>query len=62
MDVDGVTLLIGKLPVVSRMLEDDTRAADAAFARTVELFPLCRRFDNVPMLDATGFRVPAARK
>lgn len=55
-------LFIGELVVVNKILEaDDTRVEDAAFAEAVELFPLCKRFDNVP-LDATGFRVPVYRQ
>lgn len=59
-DVDGVTLFVGELVVVNKMLEaDDTRAEEVVLVNGAGFFPLCRRFDNVALVVATGLPLPA---
>jgi len=53
-------LLANELVVVSRILEaDDTRVEDVPLVSAIELFPLCKRFDNVPVVAQAGLLLPA---
>lgn len=61
---DGITLFAGELVVVvSRILEADEEARTAELVALVNgtgFFPLCRRFDNVPLaVVAAGLLLPA---
>lgn len=50
-DVDDVMVFVDELVVVSKILEaDDVRAADAPLVIARGFFPLCKRFDNVPLV------------
>jgi len=57
--VDDVIVFDDELVVVSRILEaDDARVEDALLVSAIELFPLCKRFDNV-LLVAVDLLFPA---
>lgn len=57
--MDDVTVFADELVVVNRILEaDDARTEDALLVSAIELFPLCKRFDNVPLV-AAGLLLPA---